>query len=351
MRRLCATFCLVSWGVLTFGLSAYDVGPSKDARAVFASIAPYYDYMDSSLKPWHLKVDYQLYDENGSSSEQGVFEYWWVSPQVYRTTWTRGESTRSDWHTADGRHLTKTAGQPLNLYEYLLQRALLSPLPASADLDPAKSILVDHGRDSGNGHTRCMMVVPSAVTDSMAQTLPSGTYPEYCVNKSLPLLLGFTEFGGVQVRCVNFTQMRDKTMPREVYIIGNSHSILGAKAEPVTLLSANDPALIPPADAMPMAGEKKQIAPGDESGLLVKKVSPIYPADAKSAHIEGKVVFETTIGPDGGVEDVRLVSTPSASLALAAFQSVSQWEYKPYRVNGDAVTVESKVEIDFSLGG
>ncbi len=351
MRRLYALVCLLSWGVLAFGLSPYDAGSSQDARAVFASIAPYYDYMDPNLKPWHLKVDYQLHDESGSAAGQGVFEYWWVSPRVYRTTWTRGQSTRSDWYTADGRHLTKNAGPPLSLYDYWLQSALLSPLPTAAELDPAKSILVDHGLALVNSHSRCMMVVPSQVTESVARTLPFGTYPEYCVNKALPLLLGYSVFGGLQVRCVTFTKMQGKSMPRQIYIINGSQQILSARAEPVTPLDATDPALTPPDDATPVTLEKRQISPDKESRLLEKKVAPIYPADAKSEHIEGKVVLETTVGPDGGVEDVRLVSAPSTSLALAAFESVSQWEYKPYRVNGKAVTVKSKVEVDFSLGG
>jgi TonB family protein len=351
MRRLCSLVFLLSWGVLSFGLSPYDAGATRDARAVLASIAPYYDYMDPGLKPWHVKVDYQLYGEKGIVSEQAVFEYWWVSPQVYRSTWTRGQTTLSDWHTADGRHLTEASGGPLGLYDYWLQRALLSPLPAAADLDPAKSILVDHNDSSANSHVRCVMVVPSEVTEPVAKTLQFGTYPEYCVNKAVPFLLGYSEFGSLQIRCVGFSRMQEKSMPREVYISDGPRQVLDAKAEPVTPLSATDPALIPPSDARPVPLEAMRLSPDEGSKLLVKRVAPVYPADAKSAHIQGKVVLDTTVGPDGAVEDVRLVSAPSTSLAQAAFQSVSQWEYKPYRVNGQAVTVESEVEVDFTLGG
>jgi TonB family protein len=329
-------------------MPAYDAGSSQTPRAAFASIAPYYDYMDPSLKPWHMKVDYQLYNENGAASEKGVLEYWWASPKVYRMTWTRGQSIHTDWHTADGRHLTKTMGEPLGLYEHWLENALLSPLPGPTDLDPAKSIIVDHDPGS-NGHVRCMMVVPSEVTESVARTLPFGTYPEYCINKALPLLLGYSEFGTIQIRCIDFTQMQGKSMPREVLIIDGSQQLLSAKAEPVTPLSANDPLLIPADDATRVPLEWMQVSPDVESKLLVKRVAPIYPADSKSAHIEGKVVLQATVGPEGRVEGVRLLSTPSTSLALSAFESVSQWEYKPYRVNGEAVTVESNVVVDFSL--
>ena len=345
MQRNIALVLFFVAGLFSFGQSSYDAGPTKDPRAVFEAIAPYYDYMDANLKPWHMKVDYQLDDEKGSPADSGVFEYWWVSPKVYRSTWTRGQSTYSDWHSADGRHYTQTTGDSLGIYEYWLRTALLSPLPSADDLDPGKVILVDHSIASANSHSRCFMVVPSEVTEPAAKTLPFGIYPEYCVNKVRPLLLGFYRFGSLMVRCTNFIQMQGKSMPREVLIIEGSQKILSAKAEPVDPLDPTDPALLPPAGATLVKVEK--ISAEAESKLLVKKVAPAYPEDAKSARIHGKVVLQTTIGPDGGIEDVRLVSAPSPSLALSAFHAVSQWEYKPYRVDGEAVTVESTVEVEF----
>ena len=347
MQRYTTLVLFFVAGLFSFGQSFYDAGPTKDPRAVFEAIAPYYDYMDANLKPWHMKVDYQIDDEKGSPAESGVFEYWWVSPKVYRSTWTRGQSTHSDWHTADGRHYTQTIGDPLGIYEHWLRTALLSPLPSADDLNPGKDILVDHSIASANSHSRCFMVVPSEVTAPVARTLPFGLYPEYCVNKARPLLLGFYRFGTIMVRCVIFTQMQGKSMPREVYIIEGSREILSAKVEPVDALNPADPALIPPDKAILVKVERSGISSDAESKLLVKKVAPAYPEDAKSARIHGKVVLQTTIGPDGRVEDVRLVSAPSPSLALSAFHAVSQWEYKPHHDGGEAVTVESTVEVEF----
>jgi len=48
---------------------------TKDPQAVFAAAAPFYDYSSPTLKPFHLKATYQLY-ENGQPAEQGTFEYW-----------------------------------------------------------------------------------------------------------------------------------------------------------------------------------------------------------------------------------------------------------------------------------
>src|SRR5271157_3323072 len=107
-------------------------GQPKEPRAIFDAAAPYYDFADPSLKPWHLMANYQLYDADGKPGEQGTYEYWWASPRVYRSTWTRPSATHTDWHTADGKYAYLATGEPLNYFEYKLQSALFSPLPKAA---------------------------------------------------------------------------------------------------------------------------------------------------------------------------------------------------------------------------
>src|ERR1039458_3366375 len=103
-------------------------GLPKDPRAIFAAAAPFYDFTSPELKPWHLKATYQLYDEKGKPSEQGTFEYWWASPTVYRSTWTRPSATRTVWYTADGNYAQKESGERLSIYEARLSSDYLSPL-------------------------------------------------------------------------------------------------------------------------------------------------------------------------------------------------------------------------------
>jgi len=350
MRKFSILIVLSLFGLCCLAQEPYEVGISKDARAAFAAIAPYYNHADPNLKPWHLKVNYQLDDEKGNPSEQGVFEYWWAAPNVDRSTWRRGGSTHSEWHTADGRHLIQATGEPLGMYEYWLQSALLSPLPAPGDLDPARSILVDD-MPLTNSHSRCMMVVPAEISEKALKTLPFGTYPEYCVNKSLPILLGYYRFGTVLVKCLNTVHTQGKAMPREILMIDQSREILESNADPVDMIAATDPALMPPTDATQINSEVAQIDTATAQKLLEKKVTLEYPEDAKGAHVQGKVILRALIGSDGTVQDVRLVSTPAASLALSAFHSVSQWHYAPYRVNGKPTVVETTVEVDFTLAG
>jgi protein TonB len=92
------------------------------------------------------------------------------------------------------------------------------------------------------------------------------------------------------------------------------------------------------------------LAAGVAVGLLVKKEAPVYPQDAKDAHISGTVVLQATIGLDGGIHDLHVVSTPWPSLAASALWSVSHWEYRPYLLDGEPVEVETTINVIYTLG-
>jgi hypothetical protein len=295
-----------------------------------------------------LKVNYQLEGEKGNPSEQGVFEYWWASPNVYRSKWTRGDAERSEWHAADGRTFSEAKGEPLSVYEYWLRTALLAPLPTAADLDSAKSILVDPNPSAPGAHTRCIMIVPSEIKETDARALPFGTYPDYCVNKVKPLLLGYYFFQSLLIKYSTFSDMQGKSMARGVYFIAGTRELLSAKAEPVESINSTDPALTPPPDAAVLNLDKAQISPEAGAALVVKRTAPANTDSAKIAPGQGKVILRTTIGTDGGVQDVRLVSAQTPSLALPAFLSVSQWKFKPYQIKGEPVIAETTVEVDFT---
>jgi len=60
------------------------------------------------------------------------------------------------------------------------------------------------------------------------------------------------------------------------------------------------------------------------------------------------VELNVTIGPDGRVQDVQVLSGP-AQLVAAAMQAVSQWVYQPYALNNSPVAVQSTVRVNFVL--
>ena len=96
--------------------------------------------------------------------------------------------------------------------------------------------------------------------------------------------------------------------------------------------------------------QRVRVSSGVQSGLLVRKVQPVYPPLARQARIQGTVVLQAQISKTGDIENLQLVSG-HPMLAPAAIEAVKQWKYKPYLLNGEPVEVETTVQVNFSLAG
>ena len=96
--------------------------------------------------------------------------------------------------------------------------------------------------------------------------------------------------------------------------------------------------------------QRVRVSSGVQSGLLIRKVNPSYPALARQARIQGTVVLQAQISKDGNIENLQLVSG-HPMLAPAAIEAVKQWKYKPYLLNGEPVEVETQVQVNFTLAG
>jgi TonB family protein len=81
---------------------------------------------------------------------------------------------------------------------------------------------------------------------------------------------------------------------------------------------------------------------------LITQVAPTYPPLAKAARVQGTVRFDATIGKDGTVQNLHLVSGPPL-LVQAAMQAVRQWVYKPTLLNGQPVEVVTTIDVNFEL--
>jgi periplasmic protein TonB len=81
---------------------------------------------------------------------------------------------------------------------------------------------------------------------------------------------------------------------------------------------------------------------------LLQKVIPAYPPIARAAGISGIVRLIGTIGKDGTIQNLQVVSG-HPMLARAALEAVRQWVYKPTLLNGKPVEVIAPIEVSFTL--
>ena len=77
-------------------------------------------------------------------------------------------------------------------------------------------------------------------------------------------------------------------------------------------------------------------------------VDPIYPDIAAYARVDGVVILEATIDPEGNVQQLRVIrSIPM--LDDAALDAVRQWKYEPTIVSGTPVPILMTVTVTFAL--
>jgi periplasmic protein TonB len=98
---------------------------------------------------------------------------------------------------------------------------------------------------------------------------------------------------------------------------------------------------VPDQAPLPVGGDIKR-------PIKVRDVAPTYPPLARAAHVEGIVIIRATIGPDGKVQDARVLRS-NPLLDAAALDAVRRWEYTPTLLNGVPVAVVMTVTVDFRL--
>jgi len=97
----------------------------------------------------------------------------------------------------------------------------------------------------------------------------------------------------------------------------------------------------PPQRAIRVGGQIKQ-------PRKLKDVKPTYPDIAKQARVQGVVILECTISPQGKVTDVKVLRGIPL-LNESATTAVRQWVYTPTLLNGVPVPVIMTVTVNFKL--
>jgi protein TonB len=134
-----------------------------------------------------------------------------------------------------------------------------------------------------------------------------------------------------------------------------SKSAQAADAPAPSLIGMSTPGSAPPPDLIPTTGsnfkpvlQTVSVSQGVSTGLLYKKVAPVYPPSALRMRIEGKVELMATISKSGDITQDKVLSGDK-QLAGAAVNAVKQWKYKPYLLNGEPVEIQTQVSVNFKM--
>lgn len=80
--------------------------------------------------------------------------------------------------------------------------------------------------------------------------------------------------------------------------------------------------------------------------LIIHRVQPVYPPDAKKQGIEGVIAVDIVVGRDGSVLSMHPLNGPEV-LARAAMEALRWWKFEPYRIGGQPATVGTTMAVEF----
>ena len=81
-------------------------------------------------------------------------------------------------------------------------------------------------------------------------------------------------------------------------------------------------------------------------GIVRQQPGPVAPGPAQG--VQGVVIIEATIGPDGRVKDAKVLRSIPL-LDQAALDAVKQWQFTPTLLNNVPVPVIMTVTVNFTL--
>jgi TonB family protein len=90
-------------------------------------------------------------------------------------------------------------------------------------------------------------------------------------------------------------------------------------------------------------------APEPETAALTGEMVPLYPQSLRGRDIEGRVVIEGVIAPNGTSQNMRVTSATDDALGAAAMEVLALERWKPALVRGVAVDAPFRVKVDFVL--
>jgi TonB family protein len=80
--------------------------------------------------------------------------------------------------------------------------------------------------------------------------------------------------------------------------------------------------------------------------LLIHRVEPVYPSEARKENVQGVIALNVVVGRDGSVVSMHALNGPEI-LARAAMDAMRWWKFEPYKVNGEPAIVETTLAMEF----
>ena len=281
----------------------------------------------TDLRPWHIVVSYDQFDEDGDSEHSGVYEEYWVGAKKYKRIYKSDNFNQTDYATDMGLYRHGDQQWP-NRAQSQVRAEVIAPFSYADTLQGF------HGRNAERTFSgykfQCVLIErDSGISDPT----------QYCFEPDSSILRYNRGWGWFQTVYNRIVPFQGRNLAQEVDVTDGGKPYLKLRVETAEFISHVDDAdFMPPRDAVGPLGDRV-------SGVSPQPINmsslPQWPASMRAQHFTVKM--EIVIGKDGHVVSAHAVSGPQEGYK-ACENAVRKWVFKPYLVLDKPVEVEQKVE-------
>jgi TonB family protein len=298
---------------------------------------------DPALKPWHLKLTFQLFDKKGALAEEGTIEEWWYGgndKRVYTSpSYTATEIRRE-------KDLYRTAGQPSAPYILDLLRAeVVHPLANDAEVKDS----VPDQRVESFGKVKLDCIMLDHKIKNVAYP-PLGLFPTYCLDQDQDRLRVSFRYGAENVTRNTIGRFQGRGIPIDTVVYLSGVTAAKAHVAALSTMAAADHDFDPGSSLQLQNAAPVMASGGVTAGRKISGAVPVYPIEDKQSHTSGSVHLHAVIGTDGRIHQLSVIDAPSATMAISALTAVRTWVYKPYLLNGLPCSVETTITVNYNFG-
>lgn len=328
-----------------FSQSAPAASLPKDPGDLFSLVLKSNGLASNDVKPWHIRGHFTIYDKDGKPEDRGTYEEWWASPDKYKRSFTTAKFTQTDY--ANGSALFREGLQDWPDAEIAMRSALITPVP---EISQGDSVPKEQDERVEKLKLTCVSLTYALQKNAV---MTGSAFPTYCIGPALPVLRLSSTGAPFETVYNRLTSFQGHYVAQEIQFAISGKPVFDLSLDTVeTMAQLPENFPNPPQNAKPVDLEMISF-PVDQARFgtvqLLKKAAPVYPLAAKEQGIQGVVDLNATIGTNGHIRKLTVMSGPK-QLQQAAIDAVIQWVYRPFVVMGQARPVVTDIKVIFTLG-
>jgi hypothetical protein len=286
-------------------------------------------------KPWHVKLTYDQFDEDGDNVHSGTYEEFYVGPKKYRRIYTGDTLTQTDIATESGLYRLGDQRWP-SAVELKVREEALDPLyRAGRNTKDTKPDKLDW--QVGAVKLPCVVLRRTGPI-----TISDNGLTKFCFDPGTVMLRYTRGRGWDETTYNNIVVFEGRYIARDVTVTDGGKPSLKIHVEKVEVISHIDESLFAPPSgrASPLGGRIAMTGDVlmDEYGLYERGIG-------RHGNVTGTVHVKFVVGKDGRVIEADALDGPP-ELRKDALSAIHEFRFRPVLILGQPVEVESKMVFD-----